>query len=76
MDPTKPRLDTLSEGGQDPVQKLDESGQMVFLKVKLAYFDAYLCQTMWNYAKDSMKTLKRPTLVFMHHVQALKGRGF
>ena len=46
MDPTKPRLDTLSEGGQDPVQKLDESGQMVFLKVKLAYFDAYLCQTM------------------------------
>ena len=27
------------------VQKLDESGQMV-LKVKWAYFDAYLSQTM------------------------------
>ena len=28
-----------------------ESGQMVLKKVKWTYFDAYLCQTMWNIAK-------------------------
>ena len=59
--------DMLSEPGQEPVRKLDESksGQMVFLKVKLAYSDACICQTMWNHANDSMKRLKRKTSVFL-----------
>ena len=29
-----------------------ESGQMVLKNVKLASFDAYLWQTMWNHAKN------------------------
>ena len=35
------------------------------LKVKLPYSNAYLCQTMLNYAKDSIKRLKLPTSVFL-----------
>ena len=47
--------------------KLDESesDQMVLEKVTLAYFNVYLSQTMWNHTKNSMKTLKRPTSVFL-----------
>ena len=29
-----------------------ESGQMVLKELKGIYFDAYLCQTMWNHAKE------------------------
>ena len=32
-----------------------ESGQTVMEKVKWAYSDAYLSQTMWNQAKKPMK---------------------
>ena len=38
---------------------------MVLKKVKWTYFDAYLCQTMWNNAKKSMKMLKRPNSLFL-----------
>ena len=38
---------------------------MVLKKVKWTYFDAYLCQTMWNNAKKSMKRLKRPNSLFL-----------
>ena len=33
--------------------------------MKWTYFDAYLCQTMWNHAKKSMKRLKRPNSLFL-----------
>ena len=49
----------VSQGGES------ESGQMVLKKVKWTYFDAYLCQTMWNNAKKSMKRLKRPNSLFL-----------
>ena len=49
----------VSQGGES------ESGQMVLKKVKWTYFDAYLCQTMWNHAKKSMKRLKRPNSLFL-----------
>ena len=42
-----------------------ESGQMVLKKVKLTYFDAYLCQTMWNHAKKSMEESKHSDSVFL-----------
>ena len=49
----------VSQGGES------ESGQMALKKVKWAYFDAYLCQTMWNHAKKSMKEVKRPNSLFL-----------
>ena len=49
----------VSQGGES------ESGQMVLKKVKWTYFDAYLCQTMWNHAKKTMKKLKRPNWLFL-----------
>ena len=52
----------MSQGGES------ESGQMVLKKVKWTYFDAYLCQTLWNNAKKSMKRLKRPNSLFLHCV--------
>ena len=42
-----------------------ESGQIVLLKVKRAYSDGYLSQTMWNHTKDSMKKLKRANSLFL-----------
>ena len=42
-----------------------ESGQMLFKKVKLSYFDAYLWQTMWNHAKKSMEQSKHSDSAFL-----------
>ena len=42
-----------------------ESGQMVLKKMKLTYFDAYICQTMWNHAKKIDKELKRQNALFL-----------
>ena len=33
--------------------------------MKWTFFDAYLCQTMWNHAKKSMKEVKRPNSLFL-----------
>ena len=49
----------VSQGGES------ESGQMVLKKVKWTYFDAYLCQTMWNHAKKSMKQVKQLNSLFL-----------
>ena len=49
----------MSKGGES------ESGQMVLKKVKWTYFDAYLCQTMWNHAKKSMKEVKQLNSLFL-----------
>ena len=38
---------------------------MVLKKVKWTYFNAYLCQTMCNNAKKSMKRLKRRNSLFL-----------
>ena len=59
--------DKESAEGSNWVSKGGESGsgQMVLKKVKWTYFDAYLCQTMWNNAKKSMKRLKRPNSLFL-----------
>ena len=43
----------------------NESGQIVFEKVKWAYSDEYLSQTMWNNAKNLMKMLKRAKSLFL-----------
>ena len=57
--------DKESAKGSIWVWQVRESGQMVLKKVKWTYFDAYLCQTMWNDAKKSMKRLKRPNSLFL-----------
>ena len=53
---------------QDLVPKSNESesGQMVPEKVKWAYYDVYLSQTMWNQTKKSLKQLKRPNSLISH----------
>ena len=45
--------------------RIFESGQMSLKKVKVTYFDANLCQTMWNHAKKSMEGSKLSDLVFL-----------
>ena len=60
--------DAVSVWVQDLVPKSDESesGQMVPEKVKWAWYDVYLSQTMWNQTKKSLKQLKRPNSLISH----------
>jgi len=39
-------------------------------KIKWTYFNTYICQTMWNHAKRSMKKLKRPNSLLQGEVSS------